>query len=317
MKVLNPLLYTLGLSYRGVSTFMGALDAPQDKMTVLRDVQSAGDQATPLLGTESSEVTTVGIDGTGQHLAQPGNPHSEGVVFVVDLTEGNTTYGRLLDVRLTDEKDTDAIGKTMGEIEARYTVEHWVSDEHPSYARIPYERHLLCTAHFKKSKRQRIGDIRDQIIPPSSGGASSRSSNGSSSGSTATLSRWEREQMARGLDVLDRLLDRGGSIGTKSGEKVARIIHERWIAAKAPKGDAKATPQWRMRQLALDLWNNWSRAWHLTNNPTERAIGRTLKIRSKMMRGFKVPRHIPRFAALADFLTAPGETVRLDAFLPT
>ncbi len=314
VKALNVLLYTLGLSYRGVCAFMSAMGVRESPRTVLDDVRTAGERAMAQLKTStagvSDTVRVVGIDGTGQHLAQAGNPHAVGVLFVVSVEEES-----LLDLRLMEETDAEAVGQLIEEVEARFDVKLWVSDEHPSYARIAWERHLLCTAHFKKSKRKRIGDIRERIAPRTADGASSDAAEASSSESDTPLSSQEREQMARDLDVLDRLLDRGGSINTKSGEKVARIIHERWMSAKAPGKGEKATLQWGMRQLALDLWNNWSRAWEMTNNATERVIGRALKVRSKMMRGFKVDRHILLFSALGEMLTRPVGTVDLAGFV--
>ena len=118
VKVLNVLLYALGLSYRGVSSLMSGLGVVEDKMTVLRDVQSAGASALSQLRQVRRRARLAGIDGTGQRLAKRGDPHSEGVIFVVDSGDG-----RVLDVRLMDEDDSTAVGDLIKELEARFGIE--------------------------------------------------------------------------------------------------------------------------------------------------------------------------------------------------
>ena len=50
--------------------------------------------------------------------------------------------------------------------------------------------------------------------------------------------------------------------------------------------------------MSREIYEKWERVWRTTNNKTETAIGLCLKIRSKLMRGFKVAEHIKGFAKL-------------------
>ena len=110
VKVLNVLLYALGLSYRGVSAAMCAFRVIEDKMTVYRDVQLAGSRALARLHRMKRRVSLAGIDGTGQRLAKPRDAHSEDLVFVVDFGDG-----RLLEAALVDEQDSTAIGELIAD----------------------------------------------------------------------------------------------------------------------------------------------------------------------------------------------------------
>ncbi|MCS6806607.1 MAG: hypothetical protein NZ823_15885, partial [Blastocatellia bacterium] len=69
------------------------------------------------------------------------------------------------------------------------------------------------------------------------------------------------------------------------------------------------------KQVALSISDQWSRVWHLTNNDTERTIGLCLKIRSKLMRGFKVKENLLRFVYLMAWLRQAGDRVPLAALL--
>ncbi len=104
VRALNVLLYALGLSYEAVAAVLRSLGAPQSKASVYRDLSQAGQCARELHDRGHREVKVAGIDGTGQRVAEPGQAHSEGLVFVVDLGSG-----RLLEVQMLDESDSCAI----------------------------------------------------------------------------------------------------------------------------------------------------------------------------------------------------------------
>ena len=277
VKVLNVLLYALGLSYRGVSAAMCAFRVIEDKMTVYRDVQLAGSKALARLHRMKRRVSLAGIDGTGQRLAKPRDAHSEDLVFVVDFGDG-----RLLEAALVDEQDSTAIGELIKDLEKRFGVARWVSDEHGSYAQIPWGNHELCTAHFVKNKRRRLREIE---------------------GDLGSVGEPQRRRLDMSIEILRRLLD-----SRRDEDKLhAHRLYENWAKARAPTKGEKASPDYKMQQLALEVWNNWDRVWNYTNNATERKIGATLKVRSKTMRGFKVAQNIPRFVALSESLFRPTD----------
>lgn len=276
-------MYTLGLSYRRASVFLRCIRVSSDKMTVYRDVMSSGRRAWSRLSSLRCRVSIVGIDGTGQRLAERGNPHSEGVVFVVD-----DSTGRLVRICLMSEDSSGEIGQLIRDLERELGVERIVTDEHGSYDQIPRECHDLCTAHFKKSKMKRLEELEKAAEQASEKKPDS-----------SLLKR-----LLRDLKVLRLLLEKAlhhPAFREKGGE-VAKRVFERWSQARAPGKGKRATLAWTLKQLASDLWTNWDRAWHRTNNASERAIGRCLKIRSKTMRGFKVKENIIGFAALSEAL---------------
>jgi hypothetical protein len=72
-------------------------------------------------------VRVAGIDATYQRLAQPHNAHHESLIFVVDFSDG-----QLLEVELIDEDDAQQVAALIKDLEAKYQIELWVSDEHNS-----------------------------------------------------------------------------------------------------------------------------------------------------------------------------------------
>jgi hypothetical protein len=217
-----------------------------------------------------------GIDGTGQRLAQPGNPPSDGLVFVVDLGDGC-----LLEVGLLDEDDADAVKALIKDLQANYRIGLWVSDEHNSYSQaIEKHRHLLCTAHFKRNKLHRIEGLKGQA---------------------------RSEQLKRDLQELEELLREPPPDGRK---RAGQISCRRQQARRPQKGE-RATAASKLKQLAGEVYEKGDRVWEQTNNATERAIGLCLKIRSKLMREFKVTDHLTGFAGLRGWMNEQGESVEL------
>ncbi|MFL6216796.1 MAG: hypothetical protein ACJ74J_23140, partial [Blastocatellia bacterium] len=71
----------------------------------------------------------------------------------------------------------------------------------------------------------------------------------------------------------------------------------------------------KLKQLAREVYEKWDRVWQATNNATEAAIGLCLKIRSKVMRGYKVGEHIGGFARLRGWMYEQGERIELGRLL--
>lgn len=280
VMALNVLLYALGLSYEAVAAVLTALGAPESDTTVYRDVQAAGTRAQRLHQRGVRQVRIAGIDGTGQRVAAPGDAHSEDVLMVVDVGTGE-----LVEVRLLDEEDVQAIAQLIEERQHRYGIQEGVSDEKDSYeSAIEPHHHWLCTAHFKKAKRRRIHNLRQMVTS---------------------------ERMQRDLETLDGLL----RDPPPDGAQRAFALAQHYRRARAPGKGEKASPSTQLKRLALDISDRWPRVWHFTNNATQRAIGRYLKIRSRSMRGFKVTDHIPRFVHLRAWIEEAGQRVPLAVLL--
>ncbi len=245
-----------------------------------RDIVESMQAVTSLHNRGQRKVRVAGIDATYQRLAQPQLAHHESLVFVVDFSDG-----QLLEVELLDEDDAQAIAALIKDLEAKYGVEVWVSDEHPCYTQaIAPSRHLLCTAHFKRAKLRRIKDLKQQV---------------------------RSERMKQDLDALEELLKHP----PEDGQQVARQIYLRQKRVRRPAKGKKASPGSKLKALDREIYEKWERVWQTTNNKTEAAIGLCLKIRSKLMRGFKVSEHIKGFAKMRGWIYEQGDRIELGCLL--
>lgn len=280
IRALNLLLYALGLSYQATATVMTALGAPESDTSVYRDLREGMATVKALHRRGRRQVRVAGIDGTLQRLAQPGSPHHESLLFVVDFSDGC-----VLEVEAIDEEDADAVAALIKDLEAAYGVEMWVSDEHRSYAQaIRQERHWLCTTHFKKNKLRRVRELQQQA---------------------------RSARMQRDLQELEGLL----RAPPADGKQRAQQLYRRQRRVKRPQKGQPLSVAGKLKQLAREVYEKWDRVWHETNNATESAIGLCLKIRSQLMRGYKVVEHISGFARLRGWMYEQGEHIELGGLL--
>jgi len=276
IRALNILFYALGLSYEAVATVMTSLGAPESDTSVYRDLIEAMQSAKSLHKRGRRKVRVAGIDATYQRLAQPNNAHHQSTVFVVDFSDGH-----LLEVELIDEDDAQQVAALIKDLEAKYGIEAWVSDEHKTYSQaLPTDRHLLCTTHFKKNKVRRIGELKEQA---------------------------RSQRMNRDLEELEILLREVPA----DGKLKAREIYMRQGRVRRLAKGKKATPASKLKALAREIYEKWDRVWQTTNNATEAAIGLCLKIRSKQMRGFKVEEHIKGFVKLRGWMYSQGDRIEM------
>ena len=70
-----------------------------------------------------------------------------------------------------------------------------------------------------------------------------------------------------------------------------------------------------MKQLLLRTRKDWKRSRDQTNNPTEQAIGRLLKVRSKTMRGFKKSENIVGFVNVTAWIDRQDGFVQMGALV--
>jgi hypothetical protein len=276
LRALNVLFYALGLSYEATASVMSSLGAPESDTSVYRDLIGSMQQVKHLHTKGRRKVRVAGIDATYQRLAQPNNAHHQSTVFVVDFSDGH-----LLEVELIDEDDARQVAALIKDLEAKYGVEVWVSDEHKSYSQaLSPDRHLLCTTHFKKNKLRRIGELKEQA---------------------------RSQRMSRDLEELESLLREAPA----DGKHKARDIYMRQGRVRRVVKGKKATPASKLKALAREIYEKWDRVWQTTNNATEAAIGLCLKIRSKQMRGFKVEEHIKGFAKLRGWMYSQGDRIEM------
>jgi hypothetical protein len=277
---LNLLFYALGLSYEATAQVMSALGAAESDTSVYRDVVAAFDTVKQLHHRGKRSVRLAGIDATFQRLAQPFNAHHESVVMVVDFADG-----ALLEVELLDEQDEAAMAALVKDLQAHYGIEDWVSDEHLTYeAVIEKAHHYLCTTHFKKNKLRRCRELQQQ-----------------------TKSKRLQQEVQELETLLRQVPD--------DGQARAKAIYGRQKRVKRPKKGQRASPAARFKQLVREVYEKWERVWQHTNNTTERMIGWSLKVRSKMMRGFKVKEHIVGFARMSGWMRGEAERVELGKLL--
>jgi len=280
VRALNLLFYALGLSYQATAQVMTALGAVESDTSVYRDLIGAMSHAKALHRRGRRKVRLAGIDATYQRLAQPGQVRHQSTLFVIDFSDGH-----VLEVELLDEDDVQAVAALIKDLEAKYGIELWVSDEHASYEQaIAVERHWLCTTHFKKNKLRRVRELKQQA---------------------------RSERMQRDLQELEGLL----RAPPEDGKEQARQLYQRQPRVKRPQKGKPLSVAGKLKQLAREVYEKWERVWRATNNATESAIGLCLKIRSKLMRGYKVAEHISGFARLRGWMYEQGERIELGGLL--
>jgi Transposase IS66 family len=280
IRALNILFYAMGLSFEAVAQVMTSLGASESDTSVYRDLIESMQRVKHLHKRGRRKVRVAGIDATYQRLAQPHNPHHQSTIFVVDFSDG-----QLLEVELLDEDDALQVAALIKDLEAKYQIELWVSDEHTSYTQaIAPERHLLCTAHFKRAKLRRVKELKQQV---------------------------RSERMMQDLEALEDLLKHR----PEEGQQLARQIYLRQRRVRRPAKGKRASPGSRLKQLAREVYEKWERVWQTTNNKTEAAIGLCLKIRSKLMRGFKVAEHIKGFAQVRGWMYEQGDRIEMGSLL--
>jgi hypothetical protein len=280
IRALNVLFYALGLSYEATAQVMTALGALESDTSVYRDLIGAMSSVKALHQRGRRKVRLAGIDATYQRLAQPADARHQSTIFVVDFSDGH-----LLEVELLDEDDAQAVAALIKDLEAKYNIAVWVSDEHTSYEQaIAPERHWLCTTHFLKNKLRRVRELKQQA---------------------------RSARMQRDLRDLEELL----RAPPADGKEQARQLYRRQPRVKRPVKGKPLSVAGKLKQLAREVYEKWDRVWQATNNATESAIGLCLKIRSKLMRGYKVAEHISGFARLRGWMYEQSGRVELGGLL--
>jgi len=267
LKGFGVILYALGLSYRDASSAVRHLAGRTCPSTVYNDVQDAGEAIESQHKRKTGRVAVLGMDGTGQQL-KGGN---QGVIFAVD-----NERQLLVRVELMDEKDEAQVLEFVQELCKSYDVKVLLTDEHNSYETMDDDvaiDHQLCEAHWKRSKRRRIGALSER----------------------ARKRGWKRA--AQDLEDVEMMVKRWPEID----EGALWNIVKTYLQYKPPPKGMRWSFGYEIRLAMQDVLENWKRVGP-TNNTTERLIGLLLKMRSKVMRGFQKKENIKKFVYLCAHL---------------
>lgn len=240
-------LYVLGLSLRGTSLFLSALECLVGTMSVWRDLQLAGHKCRSsyrIILKRLSLSLAAGLDETKVRLAGK----KMEVFFSVDAGYGLCLY---LDVK--DKRDSDAIRPILRKLKDELGIEVIITDDHAPYDKAKEEEcganmaHQLCLVHVKKNALERLREIdvsqelKDSIR---------KALDGLSPADLEDLEALEKEPSIRKPEMVHRLLV---------------DLLRKWHLLTVHK-NKEGVPS--------------------DNNFTEQAIGRT-KMRAKMTRGHK------------------------------
>lgn len=256
----------LGVSYRGVATFVPCLECYGSKSAIERDVKAAGQKAVALhREAPPAQVRVLGVDGTGDAKAG----RKGGMIFFVDVDRQ-----KLVCVEPLQEADTAKVRRHVRRVFAEVRAQELRTDEHSVYeGAVSPEKHRLCLTHWRKSKGKRAWDLQRQA------------------------QREDRPLEARAIRELLELLRLEPRPPT-APEELERLVR-RYINAR------KGLP-WKVNQLLQHVERTWEKVSDdpvdPTNNATERLIGLTYKIRAKTMRGFKAPHKMLAHPYLASYL---------------
>ena len=301
LKALSVLLYILGLNYQGVSDLLDALGQPVSKSSVYNNVQAAGSEAIRLrqrwLSGQAGTVQALGIDFT--HVKRLGQDTI--VAVATSILSGAT-----LDLEMLADEKAETIQRWVRTLCTNLQVEVLVTGDADGLKTVADALGLdqqLCRAHVNRNVHDRIAAL-----------------------GTKALEHPDRVPGKSGLSVLqflDDLLQLEEVLKglPHDGQQQLETLTSRYKCAPAPQPGRKASMWYRMRLLALDWSENWSRltcfqSWRGaqakaldgTNNVTERVIGQYVKERYRTMRGYKRKASILNVSSLIAWIgMQPGD----------
>lgn len=272
---MSVLLYVLGLSYGGVSDFLGAMGVWISKTTVYENVQAAGVASRQRQQAEVAAGVSSPVSGSdGTYLKVKGV--QVGIqVIVADQTQD------LLGLAVVSQENSPEMVEKLRELAAQVGAEVLVSADLDSYKEVASQLeldHQICRKHIKANVDAHVQELFHRLptaepVPPQV-----RSNPYLLSGDLALLQHlvWQRPP-------------------AQQARRYLRLLYHRYKAAQpAPQGH-KQSIWYRMRTLVLRLWNRWDaltldqRRDDLdgTNNTSERVIGWWIKERYRSMRGYQ------------------------------
>lgn len=300
LKAFSVWLYVLGLSYGAVSAVLGALQTLLDKplflgkTTVYRNVQASGQKTRHWRRTwlqQGRQIRVIGADLT--RVQCKGESLILGVV-VDDLK------GIELSIDILDDETAETLVAWLRQTAELVGAEVLVSDDADTLKTAADElglAHQVCRAHVTGNVLDKVAELTTQALE---------------SPDPAPLAMSiTPQQLVADLEKVQGLIEGH----PHDGEKQLEALYQLYCTAPAPREGEKATMWYRMRLLALDLWNNWPRLtlyqrWQGsdgerldgTNNACERVIGWGVKERYRSMRGYKRQESVLNVSSLLGWL---------------
>lgn len=273
LKGMSVLLYVLGLSYGGVSDFLGAIGVLIGKSSVYRNVQEAGLQSRRRQQEEceqGQQRAVIGSDGT--YIKVKGV--KVGIQVVVD--DGNQD---LLGLELTTSENSAEAVKMVQKIAQKVGAEVLVSDDLGSYKDVADDLgldHQICRKHVKDNVDKLADALFEQLK--------------------------KNEVVPDGVDATGAILSMDLAllqwlirVRPDTAPEHLKQLYHRYKAALKPPARRKHSVWYRMRMVVTRLWERWDRLTldqrrndlDGTNNSSERVIGWWIKERYRTMRGYK------------------------------
>jgi transposase-like protein len=254
MRALAAIGWLLGMSYRGLSIFLGGFGVDLSRMSGWRDVQERAKE----LERERhwKPVRVLGVDGAyvrGWGETQP-------VLVAVDMGTGEPVT-----VGYVDEKDPQAVRKFLEPLVQRLGVSVIVSDDLFSYKQVADALDLeqqVCQFHLRRWVGRALHELKDSL-PPEWG--------------------WVIEETKTLIQELPI-----------QGDRRLLELWRQIPETRQGRNGSESSPLDKLRFLLVRLAQDWARYrvfdWQpdvpWTNNPTEQAIGR-MKMRARTVRGYK------------------------------
>lgn len=290
------MIYFYGLGYRYSSASLSALGISVSHVQIYRDFIEICKKVQAIVECsrrdKPQKVRIMGVDGTYQKVKGQG---SVSLIFNCDLDSGD-----LVEVQLADEEDPQVVKAWIKTWKMIYSVEAIMTDGHKNYEYLDdytvlEVNHLTCKAHFVKAKVIRARKL---------------------------IQECERRRYSKVVDIL-KILDEILHDLSPPKEKELQELFNKVLEYKKAYSIARRrksrrprhfTPGYRTYLLVTEVFDKFQDLVAQdvsTNNATERQIGLTLKIRSKLMRGFEVPENILLFARFAGYVRANGPRFNL------
>jgi len=273
LKGMSVLLYVLGVSYGGVSDFLGALGVEISKTSVYRNVQAAGLQSRHQQRDEREQgqrQTVIGSDGTYIKI--------KGVQVGIQVVVADASQD-LLGLELTSSENSAEAVALLQEIAQKVGAEVLVSDDLGSYQAVADTlglAHQICRKHVKDNVDKLADALFEQL----------KAHEPAPAGVLASP-----EILAMDLALLQWLI----RARPATAPAYLQQLYQRYQAAPQPRCGCKHPVWYRMRMLVTRLWERWERITldqrrddlDGTNNSSERVIGWWIKERYRTMRGYK------------------------------
>lgn len=280
VKGIAVMLYLLGLSYGAVALALAALGLTMSKTQVYDAVQAAASRVPDLKRQavfDQRRTAALGADLTSVKCGGAWLPLGVSV---------DAVHGFVLTIDELAGADATTLHDWLAPIAASVGATLLVTDDADAFKTVAKEVGLpqqVCKSHVVRNTDALITDLTDAL--------------GRDDGSLAAIGVTPQQAEADLADLARLIRSR-----QPAEETELERLHRRYLAARSPGKDERATLAYRLRLLFLDRWNLWRcltryRTWRGpkdetvdgTNNATERGIGWWIKERYRPMRGYKRP----------------------------